>query len=617
MDLAKLDAWNATLDAALASEEEADLEPLWDALTEAIVAEPEVPALRRLRARLAEAAGMHATRHEDLAVLRRLDPSDRQAWLDLALLQHRWAFLLVPEEEDDPEDGDGEADEGGAAEDEPAFTLTVRSAQAEADSPQARLEQEALAWLAQMLREHVGDAAFCAQVFARWEQASLHAPWLRLTLALEACAAHPADDELGRVLALAWAVLADQAPEGLDLETSPPPMGFLFDVAGTLWDPFLQERALAALAGLLERRPGEADLLACRARLLQGRCDFAAAAEAFAQAAAAAGRLAVTGQSAEAREQAEELQAQLREQGECCAGGRGAVAAAMLDGMADAMSRFQQPFPLPDGASDARRAFAADWDESMRPRADEMQASLDAMRAAQSAARPDAAQRDQMQAVARQVAASVVGSIAFDPVRMDPVAPAAFEQDWAAVLREMREALAALQWHDLGWVEWPAYRALFGSQVVSSVWCDPSRTLLVLASCAGAKPLVDLESELENGPILITSMSRGRNFLTGGPEVDTLFIEPALALPEAVALHAARLKLAMAAHPGTRPVAIPDLAAVAAAQERARARKTRFRLAQGLTESESLGVPGDFPEVLAPLLRATVRQGLDALNAGR
>jgi hypothetical protein len=612
MDMHKLGAWRATLDAALASEEATDLEPLWDELTQAIQAEPDEPELRRLRARLAEAASMHAHRHEDLLALRRLAPTDRQAWVDLAFLQHRWAFLLARGDEDDAAE---EADDDTPDGDETELHIAVRAGQPASGSARALLEQEALAWIAGMLRAHAGDAAFSVQVFTRWENESLYAPWLRLTLALEAVAAHPGDDELARVLALAWADLANQAPEGLDLENAPPPMGFLFDTTGTLWDPFLQERALDALADLLARRPGDADLLACRARLLAARCDFAGASRAFAEAADAAGQLARTESQPEAQELAQQLQDELRDQGERCAGGRAVLAAAMMDGIADAMAQLQRPMPMPEDASDAQRDFAASWEQSMRQGGDELAQQLEALRAAQPVDGPDEAQRARMQAGAQQVAAGVISSILLTPLRAEPLAETAFEQDWAAALQESRAALAALAWSDLGWLEWPDYRALLRGQAVSSVWSDPAGTTVALVSCVGGQPLVDLESELEGGPMLVTPLSRGRNFLVGGPAVDTLFIEPALPLADAVALHQARVRVVLARRPGARLLRCADLPAVAAAQERARASKTRFRLEEGLTESEALGIPNDYPEVFAPMARAAVRQALDAMRA--
>ena len=55
-------------------------------------------------------------------------------------------------------------------------------------------------------------------------------------------------------------------------------MGFMVDTQGSLWDPFMQERALEAYARLLERQPDDADLRSRRARLLEARADFPAAA---------------------------------------------------------------------------------------------------------------------------------------------------------------------------------------------------------------------------------------------------------------------------------------------------------------------------------------------------
>lgn len=612
MDANLLEDWSAALEAALASEEETDLEPLWNQLDAAIAQAPGDPGLRRLRIRFASAIHQPATWHQDLLALRAIDPADRENWLALALLQHRWAFLLADDDEgDEGDESDGDAASEGAA--DTAVLVSVRTPDPEgeeADSRQAQLEREARGWLAQMLREHRADAAFAARVFARWAEAGIYAPWLRLTLALEAAAAHPGDAALLRVLGEAWADLANQAPEQLDLENAPPPMGFLFDVGGALWDPFLQERALAVLDTL----PPDLDTLACRARLLEARCDFPAAARAYAQAAEAAGRAAAEAADLAMRDAVASQQEELQERAGLCAAGRQAVAAAMIDGLADAVAQFGQPLPLPDDASEARRAFASEWAASQQGAAQELQAGLDAMRAARPADGPDPEQLDQMRAQARQIAANIVRGITLSPVHLEPLAPAGFEQDWETALQPARSALAALQWRDLGWVQWPAYRDLLGHQAVSSVWCDAGGHTIALVSAVGTMALVDLETELEDGHMVVTALSRGRNFLTGGPGVDTLFIEPALAMEDAVALHAARCAAARGTRPGVGTLRCTDLAAVEAAQERARKRKTAFRIAQGLTESESLGVPHDFPEVFAPLLRQAVFDAFQPLR---
>ncbi len=609
-----LQRWTTALDAALESDEDTDLEPLWLELGSAINARPGDADLRRLRIRMAEAIRDHRTRHADLLALRSLDPADRQAWLDLALLQHRWAFLLVDDDDsDDDEVGEAEAEADDA--DCTHIQVSVRAAQPEADEPQAGLEAEALRWIAELLATHQPDAAFCTEVFACWSDANIYAPWLRLRLALQAAATHPHDPALQRVLAEAWDDLANQAPESYNPE-GPPPMGFLFDVGGTLWDPFLIDRALQGYAQLLASAPGDTDLLRRRARLAEAMCDFPAAANDFAAAGqaledAAAG-IADPDEQAQALSDAQDLRARAA----LCRGGRAALqqdAAAAID---QAMERLRTP--LPHGAgSEAAQAFLAEWDDGRDERLESLSTDLSALRELQSTvlSTPDAEQLAQMEALARKLAGNVVGSVQLVPMQIEPIAADAFEGDWVAALETFRGAMATIGWQDLGWAEWPGFRAMLGHQAVSSLWCDPASGTLALGFAARGTVLVDLETELADGRLLVTSLSRGRNFLTGGPRVDTLFIEPTLSYQEACALHVARVAWTLAQAQGgsaCRPASVPDIAAV---QESARQAKTHFRLAEGLTLPEALGVPHDFPELFAPMLQAATREALAPLRA--
>lgn len=615
MTATDLQRWTAALDAAMESDDEVDLDPVWHEVSEAVESDPGNASLRRLRIRLAVAFHDHHTRHADLRALHDLDPSDRDAWLELALLQHRWAFLLAEDEnesadEGEAEDAEDDGNEAGAA----AVQVTVRVAEPLDAGPRGALEAEALGWLATLLANHVRDAAFCAGLFARWNDAGIYAPWLRLRLALQAAAAHPRDDALQEVLAAAWADLANQAPEGWDPQGSPP-MGFLFDLGGTLWDPFMIERARQSYTDLLARRPGDADLLRRRARLAEAAYDFAAAAADYAEAAQSLEEAASRSADADVREQTAAEAQELLAQAAACRGGRAALQQQAASSLDATLEQFASSALAPTAASPEAQALAAQWDAERQERLGSLSSELAALREAQLVvpSGPDAYKRDEMRALALNIAASVAGSVQMAPVQAAPVEPAAFEQDWATTLAPARFTFAHLGWQELGWAEWPAFRAMLGHQAVSSLWCDRASGTLALAFPVRGQVLLDLETELEDGRIFVTSLSRGRNFLTGGPEVDTLFIEPALPFEEACALHAARVAWAHASLGLDRAPA--TVAEAIAMQERARQAKTRFRLAESLTPTEALGVPHDFPEVFAPMLQEAAREALAPLRA--
>lgn len=604
----KVAAWDKALDAAFAAEENTDLEPLWLEVSAEIEAQPRHAGLRRLRMRMAEAFFEHAQLHEDLCALRDIEPGNRDVRLQLALVQHRWAFLIAPDEED-------AAAEGGDAQSDDVVEVTRRDLEG-GDDQQARtqLEHEALGWIAQLLRQHRADADFCATVLHQCSEASIYAPWLRLTLVLELAAAHPRDVRFKREVAMAWQELANQAPEGHDPDSGQLPMGFMLDVNGTLWDPFLQERALDAIDALLQRSPADTDLLARRARLLEARCDFPKAALAYA---AAQGVLVTAaGQSAD-EEERESLAASAAEMGErsrLCQAGRVAIAEAMMAGIDDAIAQFRQALPVREDASEQARQFAQDWQKSMQASEKEFSESVDTLRATIPSHTLDPDVLEAFEAQAEQIATGIAASIELSPHGAFPVEPAQFESDWATPLAPVRAQFLDAGWRDLAWLEWPAFRKVFGHQVASAVMINAAGDSIAMATIAKGVLLVDLETELSDGRFIATSTSRGRNFLAAGIDLDTLLIEPSLQISEAVALHAARVDLALSVAPTCVTVKCADIGQAIQQQERIRELKTRFRLERGITESESLGIPHDFPEVFAPMLRAAFAKRMHELR---
>lgn len=604
MNELELQALTAQVDQALANADQ-DTEATWRRLGEAIEAWPADARLRRLRIRLAEAAHAHTTRIADLSVLCSLSPDDRDARLDLALLQCRWAFLMVDDEGEEDDDGDAE----------PPVEVAVNGLTE--STQQDRLEHEARGWLTQLVQTQRHDAAFCVTLLTRWSEAGIHAPWQKLQLVLLAAAAHPEDTRLARLLGEAWEALASEPPAVMDSE-GPLPMGFAVDVFGALWDPLLIERALLSHEQALARHPGDSDLLARCARLHQAMSDFPSAATWFDAAADALERSTGSTDDDEERAEGPRQAAELRALADQCRGGRTALTQASFDAIDDAMPQLQQPVTLPDDASDDVKEWLRSWQASSQERMGRLSAELELLREQQAGVRntPDDEQLSELQQLAGSVAGRILASLPLEPMDMRAISPDEFEGDWPGLLQAQSSLLYGLGWRALGWIEWPMFRQLLGHQSVSSAWVDPACGSVALLSPARGTVLVDLETTLSDGRHLVTSLSRGNNFLTGGPQVDTLFVEPTLPLDEAAGLHEARLAWLLARSPGVSahpPVTLDD---VMAQQEQGRQAKLHFRLTQGVTRFEALGVPNDYPEVFGPLLQAELGEGLAALRAG-
>ena len=564
-----------------------DFEPLWEELGQAIAAAPQDVGLLRLRLQLAEAAGL---RHEHLADLRRLSellPQDRDLRLALAVRQHRLAWFIV----DDDLDEDAQ--------------------QAERE----RLEGEALRWILDLARQHLADGAFMAELLGEQQQALATQPWTRLRLLLQALAASPGSVPLSRLLALAWCGLADTAPEGAGEEGAAVPMGFCSDAFGTLWEPLMIERALAALAPLLHQDPADAELLARRARLLAacGRFDEAAADHAAAGAAwaARAAAAATDDERAEALQHAEAAQDAAR----LHAAGPQAVIEAAMSGIEDAIGR------LGGGAqADPRYAsLPAELQQSLA----EMEAGLASTRDALAGdfaelqqqvhnpwAEPDEPTRAELDDAAARVARSSGGLVSFEPASVLALDDASIEQPLDDWLQATGTDLEALGWRRLAWCEYPAYRAMFGRQVVGGLWVDAAGTSLAAVTAAGAVRAVDVESELQGGLQLITTAGRGRSNFGGVPGIDQLAVEPQMPVGEMVALHQARLACQVAGQPDGGARVFGGVGEFEAMQERQRQLKLDFRLREGLSRFEALGIPVTHPGYFVPVVQEEVRRAL-------
>lgn len=586
--------------AALADQH--DFEDAWDRVGAAIDRQPDTPELRRLRIRLADAASQRAVQVADLTVLCTLQPQDHEARLDLALLQLRWAGWLVDDDEDDEDDG-----ETGRAEDD-AEDGDDTAAETRGDAAEAALKAQACAQLQQLLLDQLHDAGFVGRLLTRLDDARLWQPWLQLTWALQAVARHPADAALRRQLALAWLELDNQAP-AVDLPEGQVPVGFVIDVYGQLHDALVAERALAAVLAALQQHPGDTLLHDRLAQLWLGLSQFPDAAAAYAQAAQAwqaqADAAQATGDD-EAADSAREQAAQAQQQAQRCAQGRAALSAQWSQDMSDALGRLDE-LPAPEaGDNDLLQELQALQQRHRQELHDQWAQALPQVQAAAEA--PDADTLQRLQQLADTLAGQLLGAVSFAPLAHRQLG----DTQAAPLLQDAHHTLAAelqgLGAQCRGHYELPDYSAQFGHPAVVAAWVLPDGATLVSVAAVRGVAVVDVESGFSDGRQCVTTRGRGRNFLGGGPAIDTLHVDADQALPRLLALHQARLQLALAEAPGLALQPLPDLTAVLALQEAQRQAKTAFRVAQGLSRFEALAIPCDQPEHLAPMVQAAALQ---------
>lgn len=552
------------LEQALAGE--ADFDATWERLDAALAAAPDDVDLLRGRIRLAEAAGLLGARIDALRRLVAVAPDDREARLDLALTQHRRAYFLVDDE------------------------LDEEAQQAEL----ARLQAEAEGWFDALVAEHLADADFMARLFAAEHGPLQAAPWRRLRRLLEAQAAAPAHAGLGRLLALAWCDMAGRAPSNLD-DSGKVPMGFLCDPFGNLFEPLMIERALAALAPLLQAAPRDIELLAQRAQLSIACGRYADAAVDHEAIAAAWDERAAA--DADARAEALEAAEQARGEAERCRRGRSAVVEASLGGLEDLIAqlgRFQgdQGDQGDDDSAARRDELQAEFETNLRPQVEAMSSE------------PDAAALAELDEIAAQVAARSHGLLTFEPVELVPF-DGALPDRWLA---ETGAQFEAAGWRHVGFCENPVFSARFGVPVICGLWTDPAGTSIAAATVAGALRVLDLESEFEGGLQLITTASRGRSNYGGGPGCDQIAVDADVPPTELAALHRARVAQRLALAPQQRALTIDSVAAFAAMQERQRRGKLAWRLAEGIGEYEALGMPNDHLEHFVPRVRRAIAE---------
>lgn len=586
-----------------ALDRDGDFEQTWNELAAAIDAAPDDAALRRMRVRMAQACGDHLQHVADLNRLAEIEPDQRPTQLASAAGQYRLAYFCAAQQERAREDEDS-SDDDDDDNDDGMSTGTMEA-----------LQSEALSRFVSLAEAQVADPAFMLELFAAWDDAGVAQPWTRLRLLVASLAASPGHAGLRRALALHWAELSRLDPVGYDPD-GPPPIGFLIDAMGSPHEALAIERALHALHPLIEAAPDDLPLRQARAALHTACAHYAEAAADHRTLARAWEARAEQATDDEARDELLQQAAAARADADRCDGGGAAIVQASMAEMEQAASGIGMPFaPRPGQVlSDEKRAVLDEMQASMEGTRDSLLEQLGGARALLEAAsaEPDAAQLAELEAMARKIGPQVVGALQFEPSDWLTLSTNELEaplHDWLVLTGE---TLQSLGWRHLAWCENPAYRRMFGQQVATGLWIDAAGTGLAVAAAVKTIQLVEFETEFADGRQLTTVASRGKNFLAGGPMIDQLFVDPDLPLDEMARLHSARVALRTVEQPSMPAVAVADVAAFAAIQDRQRRYKIEFRRAHGLSEFEARGLPTDRPDHLVPAVQREVRRALDA-----
>ncbi len=573
-----------------------DFDTAWARISTAIAAAPGEAGLRRLRMRLAEASGMRVAQIKDLRVLCELAPQDRQLALNCALLEHRWAWQLAQEE--------ASLDDSDAHDD------------TSAEDMQTWIESDAIRRLAALVNRHCHDAEFMVGLLAQWdEQIGSLPPWVRLRCTLQALAANVQDRRLQRDLALQWVSLSGFAPS-VDLPEDRQPMGFAIDVYGNLQDALASGRALQHIDALLAEDPEDAELWQAKGRMHLGVSQFEAAAAASQRAADLWAR--ETGDADQSDALSSDRADEARELARRCAAGRAALASAWMQDLQLATARLGDVLPARPDASEAAQAFLADLQTSSLQAQSELESVLETQGAQMLAAAqaPDEEALAAMDALAQRLAGSVLGAVALAPAQWRPIDSST--QDLDPRLRAPESEYTALSLTPIGCLEHLDFSRQLGTLAAFRVWNDQAGGCLVSHAVAGSIDIVDIETEFSDGHQIITSASRGRNFMAGGPDVDGWHVDTNVPFADLLALHRARVALRLAQQPAVSVRAVQSLDDFIALQERQRRLKTHWRLQEGLSEFEALGVPVDKPEFFVPRFRravqATLQQAHDAIQ---
>lgn len=569
---------------ALAIEGEADFDATLADLHTEIAAHPADGPLLRLRAALHDAAYLRVEAWQDWCALMALAPDDRDAALEVARRQCRWAHHIAAAQAAASAGDDDEDDDPDAAE--------------PSDEDVARIEEAGRALFEQLMRQHATDAAFAQVLLRAWDEGFGWHPWRHHTLIQLALAAHPRDRALRTAEALFLASLAS-ASFG-DPEQIPP--GHFADAMGTLYNAFTVDEALQALAALLAEAE-DIELLSAQAGLLVAIDDHAGAVAAYGRLASLCESLMRSEADDEAREALQQRRDEALAQAEACRGGREGYVAAQMAALGESMGRL-----------DTLRLPSADGDDAGADRFAELKSSVAQWQqvVANQPPAPTAEQLAEIERVVQKVAGSVVGTVSFDEIVLRPLRPDELVGGPSPWFAELAPVLEALGFRHGATFENPANSRALGVQAQGQLWTDADGSTAVVVETAKQIRLRRVFSELDDGRLLLSADSRLSSFFSAGPRVELLRLVREVPMAQLIGLHRACLQRRLA-ETGLRARPIGSLARLAEVENGMRLSKNDYRLAIGIGDTELRGMHAQFPEVFAQRMRAEVSARLAAL----
>jgi len=226
---------------------------------------------------------------------------------------------------------------------------------------------------------------------------------------------------------------------------------------------------------------------------------------------------------------------------------------------------------------------------------------------AAAAAPPTPEELATMDAIAQQAGHAVAGSLSFVPTRWQVLDARGDATQVDARLLAAAQGFVDAGLERLGYLEHLDFSERLGVPAVCSIWVDGLGHCVLSHATAGAIEVTDIATLFDDASQVTTSLTRGRNFLGAPPKLDALNLDGDLSWMEAIALHRARVAARMATSPGLHIAPVRDLESFMAVEEAQRQAKLAWRLQDGLSEFEALGIPADRPEYLVPRLQSAVR----------
>lgn len=212
---------------------------------------------------------------------------------------------------------------------------------------------------------------------------------------------------------------------------------------------------------------------------------------------------------------------------------------------------------------------------------------------------------------AENVAQQIVRQLADTPERFGPFADAEIDGPTRIWLNQAQSELQALGFRVLGTVEPLRNTETVGQRVpIRALVDETSHSFAAAWRVQGPFQIcevVDLESELLDGRILITNNSGAANPFETPPGVEQLALPLATPIPQLYETHRRRLQTA-----GSPACLIPDLDAALALQEKQRLRKREHARSQGwISDAELRSLLGGAYQILGDRVRARLEQLLN------